>query len=336
MGICPNKVSEELLAYVEEQIAKATDEEILGNLKKQRKELRRLVNHTGGSNSVDITYKAPATVPSDGMKDTVEATQESTTKAGPSALRMEQYAKYAEDVIAAIQNTKGTVTISKDLAMAVAYMRAYMKGSTAGVANATGNVIKYADFDGLLASEGALKNIASTAGASVDEVKAKVAEAVKGFNSEFVKVHEHIHVATVEFMEKNPDDSRTKYINTLYDRVMKYASANPENAINRDDYWKTNAKEFVAEALSNPMMMEFLNSVDVSTAKLQPGKPSLLEALYEKVLSMLNIKSGSMLDNLMKVTLDMTADVKDTVEDVLKNNKNIADVYAEIEEEYRC
>jgi len=131
------------------------------------------------------------------------------------------------------------------------------------------------------------------------------------------KVHEHIHTATSEFMENNPDDERTLYIESVYDRVLKFAKENPDHPIvglkksekNPMGYWSQDVDEFIADALSQPEMIEFLSTHDLGMNIEEPEK-SILSKIIEKILGMIYPREA-IDNNTHKMLLNATISISE-------------------------
>ena len=101
-------------------------------------------------------------------------------------------------------------------------------------------------------------------------------------------VHEKIHFATVDFMNKNPDNKYVKDIS----RIFEIAKSSSVMKKIKNDYWSTNEKEFIAEALSNPDVINGLMSI-------KSNNTNLLNKLVVAIGRILGIEPESNLYNDM-------------------------------------
>ena len=116
-----------------------------------------------------------------------------------------------------------------------------------------------------------------------------------GSHSEMVKMHKHVQSGPADFIHNNPKDHKTKYINNLYNKLLKLSDKDPVLNGIQEGYWKTNVDEFIAVALSNPDMFLYLNSMRVSNNK------SILHKMIKTLANMVGIP----LDSEGEVTVDM-------------------------------
>jgi hypothetical protein len=134
-----------------------------------------------------------------------------------------------------------------------------------------------------------------------------------------IKLHEAIHVATVEFMKANPKDPKTIVVNNLYQKMLKLSKDEPSHPINSANggYWKTNVKEFVAESLSHEVLIKELNKIPL-------GTKSILHRLLNTFRKMLGLTNDSATDVLLNTVLkmnDVKSPVNDYTQDWLKPSK---------------
>lgn len=133
----------------------------------------------------------------------------------------------------------------------------------------------------------------------------KIVEAQVNTNGVHVMTHELIHAGSIRYMRENPTSAATKRIEKLFElaksprnaaKIKSYlTSYNEEN----NDYWTTNAEEFIAEALSNPAMMLALNSIEVTG--IGSKLTTLLKDLYSTLLRALGFTQST---SLYAYTLD--------------------------------
>jgi hypothetical protein len=189
-------------------------------------------------------------------------------------------------------------------------------------ASSKGNTITYPDFDTLIANPGALVNLSKKLDISVDAVVAKANELKSSFHMDMTKVHEHIHIQSVSYMENNPNSEETKYVNRLFTQVQSFAAKNPEHAINnvQKGYWKTNVKEFIAVALSNPEMIQILGKYDVVGKQVVKPNNSILGKLVSKLLQMVGVKSDTATGALLTTLMNMEETVLGSMDGLIKKS----------------
>lgn len=126
-------------------------------------------------------------------------------------------------------------------------------------------------------------------------------EEVKGGHT---LTHELIHAGSTRFMMDNPKHAATKRIEELYQEAMKRKDE-IQSKVNHGDiistYWQNSKDEFVAEALSNPGLMQALSQVEtVGKEKLSKG---MLAELMQTLIGMLGLDK-KVEDNLLEFTMD--------------------------------
>ena len=116
--------------------------------------------------------------------------------------------------------------------------------------------------------------------------------------------HEFIHAGAVNFMRNNPEHEATKRIHEMFkkakmDRYKHVINKNFVEASEQDmNYWRTSVDEFLAEALSNPMLMAGLNEIEIEA----DGKLStVFKEIFDKLLAMLGFTSK---ESIYQYTLD--------------------------------
>lgn len=140
--------------------------------------------------------------------------------------------------------------------------------------------------------------------------------------------HEMIHAGALRYMidPANKNSVPMKRMQELFD----VAIANKEK-IGRgmiegsliNEYWTTNIHEFVAEALSNPLLINALMQVQVDA---KPKLNSLFKQFIDTLLDMLGIK-GNVKNNMFEYVLDtFTAMVKEQKENDERLNQSLLGV----------
>jgi hypothetical protein len=218
-----------------------------------------------------------------------------SVKANVSMVENEnKFPEYSKLLIDAI-NSKRNVQTYMNKQMAVDLIRT-RKGA---VADASGDAIRYADFDSLLADKKLLQEIASERKESVDSVVGFINYQKNYEATGITKLHEHIHVAAVDWMMENQDAPETKYINRLFDKLKDEARTNKELASLHDGYWMTNIDEFLAVALSDEKMIKFLSTHTIAMNETKDIKKSVLNNLVAKIMGVLGFTKDSTLDFML-------------------------------------
>jgi len=194
-------------------------------------------------------------------------------------------------------NKQHSITIKKDIAMAVKILQS--KGHSE-VGRANKNEITLPDFEGVIANEGAIRAVSKVTGQTKEEVVALANEYAADMFMERAKLHESIHVASVGYMEKNPNSLYTKRVETIYRRVLEITAKDSNHPLNfiQNKYWATNVKEFLAVSLSHSEMIKELNKITI-------GNTSIFHVLIDTVRKMLKIPNNSATGVLMDSFLHM-------------------------------
>lgn len=211
------------------------------------------------------------------------------------------YSEFATKVIEFVKSKKQTkVAMSKQLAIDVLVDPTTSFASMV-VEGLNQSKITYPDFSAVINDEKSINKIAKKLKISTEDVVAAAVEHRKGEFLSMTKLHEHIHVGAIEFMNRNPNDKKTKYINNLYKKMLKLAdTTNPSLNDIQNGYWKENVDEFVAVALSNPDLMEVLNNMPAT------GFVSTLHKLVNTLSEMVGIRQGSENQALLNIFTEMT------------------------------
>lgn len=119
------------------------------------------------------------------------------------------------------------------------------------------------------------------------ELALNLVDAVKNINGVHSLTHEMIHVGSAAFMKENPEHPATKKVMALYIEALE-----KEDSISRavgNAYWTKNVDEFLAESLSNPLMVKYLNTMTTRHGESIISKS--FSTLIDTVLGMLGFKN---------------------------------------------
>ena len=211
------------------------------------------------------------------------------------------YSKFGKVLVEFIKSKK-QVTVRMDKVLAVKIVKNESDAFADHIVERPNtSLIRYPDFDAVLNDAGALANIAKSLKISIEDAKTLTEGYRQSSYLQMTKVHEHIHAGAVEFMQKNPKDPKTKYVNNLFNKLLAMADGDrPSLNDIQDGYWKTNVDEFIAVALSNPDLMAFLNDMPAT------GFTSTLHKLINTLAEMVGIRQGSENEALLNIFLQMT------------------------------
>lgn len=118
------------------------------------------------------------------------------------------------------------------------------------------------------------------------ELTLNLLDAVKNLNGVHSLTHEMIHVGSAAFMKENPEHPATKKVMALYIEALE-----KEDSISRavgNAYWTKSVDEFLAESLSNPLMVSYLNTMTTRHGESIISKS--FGTLIDTVLGMLGFK----------------------------------------------
>jgi len=102
-----------------------------------------------------------------------------------------------------------------------------------------------------------------------------VADTIRAARGSGFLLHELVHSASQTYLQHNTGTTAAKTVNSLFQHLL----GNREKLGISEGYWMTNRDEFLAEALSNPILMKELMSIRVT-------KPvNNITTVYGKVLS---------------------------------------------------
>ena len=128
------------------------------------------------------------------------------------------------------------------------------------------------------------------------EVAARLLNAIKDVNGAHTLTHEMIHVGSSAFMRANPEHPATKKVLALYKEALDNKAYIKE--VTGQDYWINSVDEFLAEALSNPVLIEQFNNMltKYGTNRLS----TLFKELVDTLLGMLGFtKNDSVYQHVM-------------------------------------
>ncbi len=120
------------------------------------------------------------------------------------------------------------------------------------------------------------------------EVAARLLNAIKDVNGAHTLTHEMIHVGSSAFMKAYPEHPATKKVLALYKEALDNKAYIKE--VTGQDYWINSVDEFLAEALSNPVLIERFNNM--STKYGTNRLSTLFKELIDTLLGMLGFKKN--------------------------------------------
>lgn len=128
------------------------------------------------------------------------------------------------------------------------------------------------------------------------EIAERLLSAIAHVNGEHTLTHELIHLGSSAFMKANPDHPATKKVKALYLEVLQNKAFIEQDT--GQDYWAESMDEFIAEALSNPVMIEYFNNMPTKYSGSRLTK--LFETLINELLGMLGFtKNDSVYQHVM-------------------------------------
>lgn len=128
------------------------------------------------------------------------------------------------------------------------------------------------------------------------EIAERLLSAIAHVNGEHTLTHELIHLGSSAFMKANPDHPATKKVKALYLEVLQNKAFIEQDT--GQDYWAESMDEFIAEALSNPVMIEYFNNMPTKYSGSRLTK--LFETLVNELLGMLGFtKNDSVYQHVM-------------------------------------
>lgn len=128
------------------------------------------------------------------------------------------------------------------------------------------------------------------------EIAERLLSAIAHVNGEHTLTHELIHLGSSAFMKANPDHPATKKVKALYLEVLQNKAFIEQDT--GQDYWAESMDEFIAEALSNPVMIEYFNNMPTKYSGSILTK--LFKTLVNELLGMLGFtKNDSIYQHVM-------------------------------------
>lgn len=129
------------------------------------------------------------------------------------------------------------------------------------------------------------------------EVASRLINLVKNFNGPHTLTHELIHIGSAAFMKENPEHLATKKVLALYEEALQNKEYIKEKT--GQEYWVRSVDEFIAEALSNPILMRELNNT-----RTKYGSNRLSRLFNELVDTLLGMIGFTKNDNVYQHVLD--------------------------------
>lgn len=128
------------------------------------------------------------------------------------------------------------------------------------------------------------------------EVASRLMNAIKNVNGAHALTHEMIHVGSDAFMKANPEHPATIKVMALYKEALDNKEYIKE--VTGEDYWATSIDEFIAEALSNPVLIEQFNNMPTKYGESRLAR--LFDTLVDTLLGMLGFtKNDSVYQHVM-------------------------------------
>ena len=164
------------------------------------------------------------------------------------------------------------------------------------------------------------------------EVAARLLNAIKDVNGAHTLTHEMIHVGSSAFMKANPEHPATKKVLALYKEALD--SKDYIKEVTGQTYWINSVDEFLAEALSNPVLIEQFNNM--STKYGSNRLSTLFKELIDTLLGMLGFtKNDSIYQHVMDgFTAMLEYQSNDSKKEVMNSDKdaNIGQSVNDVEE----
>lgn len=169
-------------------------------------------------------------------------------------------------------------------------------------------------------------------GANKAKAIERILDTVEKVRGSHVLTHELIHAGSSRFMRQNPNHPAVKRVEELYNEAMSKKD-DIQSLVNHGDIittrWQANKDEFVAEALSNPGLMNALSQIETTS---KDKLSNMLRDLVDSLLDMLGL-SKKVKNNLLEFTMDSFAAIieaqsdkstlmTDKVRDLVKNYRD--------------
>ncbi|RLC80869.1 MAG: hypothetical protein DRI61_04845 [Chloroflexi bacterium] len=140
--------------------------------------------------------------------------------------------------------------------------------------------------------------------ATVAPRAAELLEQIKNAKGAAYLLHELVHVGTAEYIATKPDSEAVTRLNTLYNHLFE----NHAKYGIKEGYWKTSLDEFIAEALSNKVLMKQL--MQIKPTKPQPRLSNVFEGMLNTMIQMLGFQ-GKELETMFDMVLDASVSMLD-------------------------
>lgn len=164
------------------------------------------------------------------------------------------------------------------------------------------------------------------------EVAARLLNAIKDVNGAHTLTHEMIHVGSSAFMKANPEHLATKKVLALYKEALDNKAYIKE--VTGQDYWINSVDEFIAEALSNPVLIKQFNGMKTKYGESRLA--TFFNTLVDSLLGMLGFKKNdSVYQHVMDGFIAMLEyQSNDSKKDVMNSDKdaNIGQSVNDVEE----
>lgn len=145
----------------------------------------------------------------------------------------------------------------------------------------------------------AIKNDADVMNMLADDIDERAADMIAMYaqiKGSHALYHELVHAGASRFMWANPEDALTREMHELYkvalSKSSEIASLMEVNEYDKNSmYWTINVDEFVAEALTNPLLIKALAKIKVDEAKTLRRSNSVFGKILDVALEMLGISN---------------------------------------------
>lgn len=130
--------------------------------------------------------------------------------------------------------------------------------------------------------------------------------------------HELVHAGASKYMMDNPESELTKRVEELY-RVALGNKYSIDSRTGGDSYWSTNVHEFLAEGLTNPLVMQALSSIPVE----DKAKVGMFKELIEIALKMLGFNGSTVYSELLNSYMQVVKENREYKPELVEMAKNI-------------
>ena len=133
-----------------------------------------------------------------------------------------------------------------------------------------------------------------------DKNKAEIAErllnAIANVSGAHTLTHELIHLGSNAFMKENPNHLATKKVKALYLEALEHKAFIEQST--GQTHWATSIDEFIAEALSNPVLIKYFNGMKTKYGESRLA--TFFNTLVDSLLGMLGFtKNDSVYQHVM-------------------------------------